>query len=179
MNRCSRASRPSTHSFPIGRGQRELIIGDRQTGKTAVAVDTVINQKNINSSKNEKEHLYCIYVCIGQKRSTVAQLVKELEEQGAMEYTIVVAATASDPAPLQFLAPYTGCAMGEYFRDNGMHALCIYDDLVETGRCVPSDVATAAPSAGPRSLPRRRVLHSLPPTGARCETRRFSWRGLA
>jgi F-type H+-transporting ATPase subunit alpha len=114
---------------PVGRGQRELIIGDRQTGKTAVAVDTVINQKNINSSKNEKEHLYCIYVCIGQKRSTVAQLVKELEEQGAMEYTIVVAATASDPAPMQFLAPYTGCAMGEYFRDNGMHALCIYDDL--------------------------------------------------
>lgn len=114
---------------PIGRGQRELIIGDRQTGKTAVAIDTVINQKNVNSSPNEKDHLYCIYVCVGQKRSTVAQLVKELEEQGAMEYTIVVAATASDPAPMQFLAPYTGCAMGEYFRDNGMHALCIYDDL--------------------------------------------------
>ena len=114
---------------PVGRGQRELIIGDRQTGKTAVAVDTVINQKNVNKDPNPKNHLYCIYVCIGQKRSTVAQLVKELEEQGAMEYTIVVAATASDPAPMQFLAPYTGCAMGEYFRDNGMHALCIYDDL--------------------------------------------------
>ena len=114
---------------PIGRGQRELIIGDRQTGKTAVAVDTIINQKNVNQDPNPKNHLYCIYVCIGQKRSTVAQLVKELEEQGAMEYTVVVAATASDPAPMQFLAPYTGCAMGEYFRDNGMHALCIYDDL--------------------------------------------------
>ena len=114
---------------PIGRGQRELIIGDRQTGKTAVAVDTIINQKSVNKSKNEKEKLYCIYVSIGQKRSTVAQLVKELEEQGAMEYSIVVAATASDPAPLQFLAPYAGCTMGEYFRDNGMHALAIYDDL--------------------------------------------------
>jgi len=114
---------------PVGRGQRELIIGDRQTGKTAVAIDAMLNQKNFNSSKNEKEHLYCIYVAIGQKRSTVAQLVKELEEQGAMEYSIVVAATASDPAPMQFLAPYTGCAMGEWFRDNGLHALCIYDDL--------------------------------------------------
>jgi len=114
---------------PIGRGQRELIIGDRQTGKTAVAVDAMINQKSVNSSDNEKEHLYCIYVSIGQKRSTVAQLVKELEEQGAMEYSIVVAATASDPAPLQYLAPYCGAAMGEYFRDNGMHALAIYDDL--------------------------------------------------
>ncbi|MGB4056888.1 MAG: F0F1 ATP synthase subunit alpha [Alphaproteobacteria bacterium] len=114
---------------PVGRGQRELIIGDRQTGKTAVALDAIINQKNVNSDPDPKKHLYCIYVCIGQKRSTVAQLVKELEEQGAMEYTIIVAATASDPAPMQFLAPYTGCAMGEYFRDNGLHALCIYDDL--------------------------------------------------
>ncbi len=114
---------------PVGRGQRELIIGDRQTGKTAVAIDTIINQKNFNSSPNEKDHLYCIYIAIGQKRSTVAQLVKELEEQGAMKYSIVVAATASDPAPMQFLAPYTGCTMGEYFRDNGLHALCIYDDL--------------------------------------------------
>lgn len=114
---------------PIGRGQRELIIGDRQTGKTAVAVDAIINQKTINKSANQKDHLYCIYVSIGQKRSTVAQLVKELEEQGAMEYSIVVAATASDPAPLQFLAPYAGCAMGEWFRDNGLHALAIYDDL--------------------------------------------------
>jgi F-type H+-transporting ATPase subunit alpha len=114
---------------PIGRGQRELIIGDRQTGKTAVAIDAIINQKNVNSSKNEKEHLYCIYISIGQKRSTVARLVKELEEAGAMEYSIIVAATASDPAPMQFLAPYTGCSMGEYFRDNGLHALCVYDDL--------------------------------------------------
>jgi len=114
---------------PVGRGQRELIIGDRQTGKTAVAIDTILNQKYFNKASDEKKHLYCIYVAIGQKRSTVAQLVKELEEQGAMEYSIVVAATASDPAPMQFLAPYTGCAMGEYFRDNGMHALAVYDDL--------------------------------------------------
>ncbi len=114
---------------PVGRGQRELIIGDRQTGKTAVAVDTIINQRTINKASDEKKHLYCIYVSIGQKRSTVAQLVKELEEQGAMEYSIVVAATASDPAPMQFLAPYTGCTMGEYFRDNGLHALAVYDDL--------------------------------------------------
>lgn len=114
---------------PIGRGQRELIIGDRQTGKTAVAVDTIINQKKINESGDEKQKLYCIYVAIGQKRSTVRQIQKTLEEAGAMEYTTIVAATASDSAPLQFLAPYTGCAMGEYFRDNGMHALIIYDDL--------------------------------------------------
>jgi len=115
--------------IPIGRGQRELIIGDRQTGKTAVAVDTIINQKEINKSGEEKDKLYCIYVAIGQKRSTVAQIVKTLEDAGAMEYTTIVSATASDPAPLQFLAPYTGCTMGEYFRDNGMHALIIYDDL--------------------------------------------------
>ena len=115
--------------IPIGRGQRELIIGDRQTGKTAVAVDTIINQKEINQSGDEKQKLYCIYVAIGQKRSTVAQIVKTLEDAGSMEYTTVVAATASDPAPLQFLAPYTGCTIGEYFRDNGMHALIIYDDL--------------------------------------------------
>ena len=114
---------------PIGRGQRELIIGDRQTGKTAVAVDAIINQKKINESGDEKQKLYCIYVAIGQKRSTVRQIQKTLEEAGAMEYTTIVAATASDSAPLQFLAPYTGCAMGEYFRDNGMHALIIYDDL--------------------------------------------------
>ena len=114
---------------PIGRGQRELIIGDRQTGKTAVAVDAIINQKQINKASDPKKHLYCIYVSIGQKRSTVAQLVRELEEQGAMEYSIVVAATASDSAPLQYLAPYAGAAMGEYFRDNGLHALAIYDDL--------------------------------------------------
>ena len=115
--------------IPIGRGQRELIIGDRQTGKTAVAIDTIINQKEINKSNNEKDKLYCIYVAVGQKRSSVAQIVKTLEDAGAMEYTTVVAATASDAAPLQFLAPYTGCTLGEYFRDNGMHALIIYDDL--------------------------------------------------
>jgi F-type H+/Na+-transporting ATPase subunit alpha len=114
---------------PIGRGQRELIIGDRQTGKTAVALDTFINQKDVNKSGDESQKLYCIYVAVGQKRSTVAQIVRALEENGAMEYSIVVAATASEPAPLQFLAPYTGCAMGEYFRDNGMHAVIVYDDL--------------------------------------------------
>jgi len=114
---------------PVGRGQRELIIGDRQTGKTAVAIDTIINQKSVNDTDDESKKLYCIYVVIGQKRSTVAQVVKTLEENGAMEYTIVIAATASEPAPMQFLAPYAGCAMGEYFRDNGMHGLIIYDDL--------------------------------------------------
>jgi len=114
---------------PVGRGQRELIIGDRQTGKTAVAIDAFINQKGPNAGDDEKAKLYCIYVAIGQKRSTVAQIVRQLEENGAMEYTVVVAATASEPAPLQFLAPYTGCAIGEYFRDNGMHGLIVYDDL--------------------------------------------------
>ncbi|UUL81666.1 F0F1 ATP synthase subunit alpha [Sphingomonas qomolangmaensis] len=114
---------------PVGRGQRELIIGDRQTGKSAVAIDTFINQKAANAGDDEKKKLYCVYVAVGQKRSTVAQLVRTLEENGAMEYSIVVAATASDPAPLQFLAPYTGTAMGEYFRDNGMHALIVFDDL--------------------------------------------------
>ena len=114
---------------PIGRGQRELIIGDRQTGKTAVAIDAMINQKTINATGDQKKKLYCIYVAIGQKRSSVARIVKTLEENGAMEYSIVVAATASEPAPLQFLAPYTGCAMGAYFRDNGMHVLLTYDDL--------------------------------------------------
>ena len=114
---------------PVGRGQRELIIGDRQTGKTAVAIDTILNQKSVNQSNNEKDKLYCIYVAIGQKRSTVAQIVKTLEDNGAMEYTIVVSATASEPAPLQFLSAYTGCTMGEFFRDNGMHALIVYDDL--------------------------------------------------
>lgn len=114
---------------PIGRGQRELIIGDRQTGKTAIAIDAIINQKKINQGTDESKKLYCIYVAIGQKRSSVARIVKTLQDAGALEYTIVVAATASDPAPLQYLAPYAGCAMGEYFRDNGMHALIIYDDL--------------------------------------------------
>ena len=115
--------------IPIGRGQRELIIGDRQTGKTAVAIDAIINQKKINESDDEKKKLYCVYVAIGQKRSTVAQITKTLEEAGALKYTTIVAATASDAAPLQFLAPYTGCTIGEYFRDNGMHALIVYDDL--------------------------------------------------
>ena len=115
--------------IPIGRGQRELIIGDRQTGKTAIALDTILNQKPLNASGDEKIKLYCVYVAVGQKRSTVAQFVKVLEENGALDYSIVVAATASDPAPMQFLAPFSGCAMGEYFRDNGMHAVIIYDDL--------------------------------------------------
>ncbi|MDE2375397.1 MAG: F0F1 ATP synthase subunit alpha, partial [Hyphomicrobiales bacterium] len=115
--------------IPIGRGQRELIIGDRQTGKTAIALDTILNQKPLNASGDEKIKLYCVYVAVGQKRSTVAQFVKVLEEQGALDYSIVIAATASDPAPMQFLAPFSGCAMGEYFRDNGMHAVIIYDDL--------------------------------------------------
>jgi len=115
--------------IPVGRGQRELIIGDRQTGKTAVAIDAIINQRTAFAGTDENAKLYCIYVAIGQKRSTVAQIVRTLEENGAMEYSIVVAATASDPAPMQFLAPYTGCTMGEYFRDNGMHAMICYDDL--------------------------------------------------
>jgi F-type H+-transporting ATPase subunit alpha len=115
--------------IPIGRGQRELIIGDRQTGKTAVALDTILNQKSLNQSNDEKVKLYCVYVAVGQKRSTVAQFVKVLEENGALDYSIVIAATASDPAPMQFLAPFSGCAMGEFFRDNGMHAVIIYDDL--------------------------------------------------
>jgi len=115
--------------IPIGRGQRELIIGDRQTGKTAIALDTILNQKPLNASGNEKIKLYCVYVAIGQKRSTVAQFVKVLEEQGALDYSIIIAATASDPAPMQYLAPFSGCAMGEFFRDNGMHAVIIYDDL--------------------------------------------------
>jgi len=114
---------------PIGRGQRELIIGDRQTGKTAIAIDTIINQASVNNSGDEKKKLYCVYVAVGQKRSTVAQLVKTLSDKDALKYSIIVAATASDPAPLQFLAPYSGCAMAEYFRDNGMHSLIIYDDL--------------------------------------------------
>src|SRR5467141_709423 len=115
--------------IPIGRGQRELIIGDRQTGKTAVALDTILNQKALNASGDEKIKLYCVYVAVGQKRSTVAQFVKVLEENGALDYSIIVAATASDPAPMQFLAPFAGCTMGEYFRDNGMHAVIFYDDL--------------------------------------------------
>jgi F-type H+/Na+-transporting ATPase subunit alpha len=115
--------------IPIGRGQRELVIGDRQTGKTAVILDTFLNQKSLNAGTDESAKLYCVYVAVGQKRSTVAQFVKVLEERGALEYSIIVAATASDPAPMQYLAPFTGCTMGEYFRDNGMHAVIAYDDL--------------------------------------------------
>ena len=115
--------------IPIGRGQRELIIGDRQTGKSAIILDTILNQKPLNAQPDEKIKLYCVYVAVGQKRSTVAQFVKVLEEQGALEYSIIVAATASDPAPMQYLAPFSGCTMGEYFRDNGMHAVIFYDDL--------------------------------------------------
>src|SRR6187455_1119676 len=115
--------------IPIGRGQRELIIGDRQTGKTAIALDTILNQKPLNAQPDEKIKLYCVYVAVGQKRSTVAQFVKVLEEQGALDYSIIIAATASDPAPMQYLAPFSGCTMGEFFRDNGMHAVIIYDDL--------------------------------------------------
>ena len=136
---------------PVGRGQRELIIGDRQTGKSAVAVDAFINQKGVERrAPTRSKKLYCVYVAIGQKRSTVAQLVRTLEENGAMEYSIVVAATASDPAPLQFLAPYTGCAMGEYFRDRGMHALIVYDDLSKQAVAYRQMSLAAAPSAGPR-----------------------------
>lgn len=116
---------------PIGRGQRELIIGDRQTGKTAVALDAMLNQKRWNNTNDETKKLYCVYVAVGQKRSTVAQLVKTLEENDAMKYSIIVAATASEAAPLQYIAPFTGCSMGEWFRDNGKHALIIYDDLTK------------------------------------------------
>jgi len=140
--------------IPIGRGQRELIIGDRQTGKTAVIIDTILNQKGPNAGDDEGKKLYCIYVAIGQKRSTVAQLVRTLEENGAMEYSIVVAATASDPAPMQFLAPYTGCTMGEFFRDSGSHAVIFYDDLSKQA------------AAWPRGISGRRVLPTLAPTGA-------------
>src|SRR2546421_6672015 len=115
--------------MPIGRGQRELIIGDRQTGKTAIALDTILNQKALNATGDEKIKLYCVYVAVGQKRSTVVQFAKVLEENGALDYSIIVAATASDPAPMQYLAPFSGCTMGEYFRDGGMHAVIIYDDL--------------------------------------------------
>ena len=146
---------------PIGRGQRELIIGDRQTGKTAVALDTFINQKDINKSGKESEKLYCIYVAIGQKRSTVAQIVRALEENGAMEYTIVVAATASEPAPLQFLAPYTGCAMGEYFRDNGMHAVIVYDDLSKQAVAYRQMSLLLRRPPGREAYPGRRLLPAL------------------
>ena len=148
--------------IPIGRGQRELIIGDRQTGKTAVALDTIINSKGNN--------LICIYNAIGQKRSSIAQVVKILEDAGAMEYTIVVAASASEPAPMQYISPYAACAMGEYFRDNGApRALHLRRSFQACG-VVSRNLAAAAPSTGPRSLSRRRFLSPLAPVGARCES---------
>ena len=153
--------------IPIGRGQRELIIGDRQTGKTAIILDTILNQKSINALGDEKTKLYCVYVAIGQKRSTVAQFVKVLEDNGAMDYSIVVAATASDPAPMQYLAPFSGCAMGEFFRDNGMARGDFLRRPVEAGRRLSSDVAAAPPSAWPRGLSRRRVLSAFAPARAR------------
>ena len=155
---------------PIGRGQRELIIGDRQTGKTAVAVDAIVNQKAVNEGDDESRKLYCIYVAVGQKRSTVARIVKTLEENGALDYSIVVAATASEPAPLQFLAPYAGCAMGEYFRDNGMHALIVYDDLSKQAVAYRQMSLAAAPPAGARSLSRRRILFAFAPARTRRES---------
>ena len=153
--------------IPIGRGQRELIIGDRQTGKTAIALDTIINQKGGD--------VICIYVAIGQKRSTVAQVVKTLEDYGAMDYTIVVAATASDPAPMQYMAPYSGCAIGEFFRDSGRPRAVRLRRSFQARRGVSRNLAAAAPSAGPRSVPRRRVLSSQPPAGARGQASNENW----
>ncbi len=152
--------------IPIGRGQRELIIGDRQTGKTAIALDTIINQKGGD--------MICIYVAIGQKRSTVAQVVKTLEDAGAMDYTIVVSASASDPAPMQYLAPFSGCAIGEYFRDKGGHVLCVYDDLSKHAAAYREISLLLAPSARPRGVSGRRVLSPQPLAGARrqAESRR-------
>jgi hypothetical protein len=144
---------------PVGRGQRELIIGDRQTGKTAVAVDTIINQKG--------KDLICIYVAVGQKASTISNVVRKLEEHGAMAYTIVVAASASDPAAMQYIAPYSGCTMGEYFRDRGQRRADHLRRPHQAGLGVPPDLAAASPPAGPRGVPRRRVLPALPPAGAR------------
>ena len=157
--------------IPIGRGQRELIIGDRQTGKTAIALDTIINQKGGD--------MICIYVAIGQKRSTVAQVVKTLEDHGAMEYTIVVSASASDPAPMQYLAPFSGCAMGEYFRDNRQARAVHLRRSFQARRGVSRNLAAAAPSAGPRSVPRRRVLPPQPPAGARRQAEQGARRRLA
>ena len=152
--------------IPIGRGQRELIIGDRQTGKSAIALDTILNQKPLNAGTDESAKLYCVYVAIGQKRSTVAQFVKTLEENGALEYSIIVAATASDAAPMQFLAPFAGCAMGEYFRDNGMHAVITYDDLSKQAVAYRQMSLLLRRPPGPRGLSGRRVLPPLAPAGA-------------
>jgi len=158
-SRCRPASSRSTRWCRIGRGQRELIIGDRQTGKTAVAVDTIINQKG--------KELICIYVAIGQKASTIANVVRKLREHGAMGYTIVVAATASDSAAMQYIAPYAGCTMGEYFRDRGQDALIIYDDLTKQAWAYRQVSLLLAPPAGPRSVPGRRVLPAFAPARAR------------
>ena len=155
--------------IPVGRGQRELIIGDRQTGKTAIILDTFLNQAPLNESDDESQKLYCVYVAVGQKRSTVAQFVKVLEERGALQYSIIVAATASDPAPMQYLAPFTGCTMGEYFRDNGMHAVIAYDDLSKQAVAYRQMSLLLRRPPGPRSLPRRRFLPPLPPPGARSQ----------
>ena len=152
--------------IPIGRGQRELIIGDRQTGKTALALDAILNQKSVNDTGDETQKLYCVYVAIGQKRSTVAQFVRILEENGALDYSIVVAATASDPAPMQFLAPFTGCTMGEYFRDNSMHALMVYDDLSKQAVAYRQMSLLLRRPPGTRGLPGRRVLSPLTAAGA-------------
>ena len=157
--------------IPIGRGQRELIIGDRQTGKTAVAIDTIINQKG--------QDVICVYVAIGQKRSTVAQVVKTLEENGAMDYTVVVSASASDPAPMQYIAPYAGCAIGEYFRDNKKHALCIYDDLSKHAAAYREISLVASTAAGPRSVSRRRFLSALSLARTRVEAERRERRRVA
>ncbi len=166
--------------IPIGRGQRELIIGDRQTGKTAVIIDTIINQKQINAGSDESKKLYCIYVAIGQKRSTVAQLVQTLEEYGALEYSIVVAATASDPAPMQFLAPYTGCTMGELpFPRQRPPCGDLLRRPVEACGCLSSDVAAAAPAAGTRGLSGRCVLSAFAPARARGEDERGAWQRFA
>ena len=165
--------------IPIGRGQRELIIGDRQTGKTAIALDTILNQKPLNASNDEKIKLYCVYVAIGQKRSTVVQFQKVLEEQGALDYSIIVAATASDPAPMQFLAPFSGCTMGEYFRDNGMHAVIIYDDLSKQAVSYRQMSLLLRRPPGPRGLSGRRVLPALAAARARRQDERRQQGGLA
>ena len=157
--------------IPIGRGQRELIIGDRQTGKTAIAIDTIINQKG--------QDVFCIYVAIGQKRSTVAQVVKVLEDTGAMDYTTVVVASASEPAPLQYIAPYAGCAMGEYFRDNKQPRALHLRRSVQARHGLPAALAAAAPAAGPRGLSRRRLLPALAPARARGQAQRRAGRRLA
>ncbi len=162
--------------IPVGRGQRELVIGDRQTGKTAIILDTILNQKPIHIAGPEKDKLYCVYVACGQKRSTVAQFVKVLEDNGAMEYSVVIAATASDPAPLQYLAPFAGCAIGEYFRDNGMHALIAYDDLSKQAVAYRQMSLAAAPPTRPRSLSGRRVLSPLTFAGTRCKDERLTGR---